>query len=289
MTHLVIGASGQVGAALVRELKRKDWDVVGTFYSHPDTGTARHFLDISDRAAVDRFIHRVDPIRVWLPAAFTIVDAAGTADEVNLDGVKNVVDAAEKRGTAVIFYSSGYVFDGKSDRPYTTDDPTNPINAYGRQKVCAENIVKHHSNNVIIRTVGVYGHDYARKNFAYRVLDAVSSKESIHVPGDQWMNPIITDDLAELSINLVCLLVRGTIHIAGDTPVTKYQFACDLVKAARLDPKYVIPMSSEELEQASPRPKFCVLDHNEIGKWGERVQPYGESIRQFIHIWKNKK
>lgn len=287
MIHLVIGASGQVGASLVRELKKNEdsSDVVGTFWSNPNVGTAKYFLDVTDENHTLRMIRALSPAIVWLPAYFTNVDYADKYESVNVAGMINVIKAADSCGARLVFYSTGYVFDGKGRLPYITQDIPNPINVYGKQKLSVENYVLANPRNAVIRTMGVYGVDDKRKNFAYRVLDTVSSGQKIYVPSDQWMNPITSENLAECSVDLITLLVSGLIHIAGNTPVTKYQFALDLVKRARLNDGLVIPKTSEQMNQAELRPLWSVLDWREIEKYGTKVKDYGESIKDFVRIY----
>lgn len=286
MVHLVIGASGQVGAALVRELKKSDnWEVVGTFWSNPNTGTAKYFLDVSDKKSVDRMISALSPAVIWLPAYFTNVDYADKARNINVDGMMNVLRSAESTMSRVVFYSSGYVFDGKGKPPYTTKDVPNPINEYAKQKLEVEKMVLQNPRNTVIRTMGVYGVDEKRQNFAYRVLDTVSAGQKIYVPSDQWMNPILASDLAEISVDLVTLLVSGLLHVAGNTPVTKYQFALDLVREAHLNDGLVIPKTSEQMNQSAPRPKWSVLDWKEVEGWGAQVRDYHKSIKEFVRIY----
>lgn len=288
LNQLVIGASGQVGAALVRELLKSDnWRVFGTFWSNPNTGTAKYFLDVTDKVGVDRMINTLRPVVVWLPAYFTNVEYAEKYRTVNVDGMLNVLQAAESVNARVVFYSSGYVFDGESGQPYRTDDIPNPINEYARQKLEVEKATLLGPRNTVIRTMGVYGVDEKRMNFAYRVLDTVASGETIYVPSDQWMNPITSDNLAEISVDLVTLSVHGILHIAGDHPVTKYQFAQDLVRNAGMGfkDKLIVPKTSDEMNQHALRPMWSVLDWKEIEKYGSRVKDYRKSIQEFVKIY----
>ena len=59
MRALVIGASGQVGAALMQALRARGHDAVGTYAHHPVDGLAA--LDITDGGAVERAIQDARP------------------------------------------------------------------------------------------------------------------------------------------------------------------------------------------------------------------------------------
>ena len=72
MRAFVIGASGQVGAALLRALAQRGHDATGTYGHHPAGDLAQ--LDITDHAAVGRTVAAARPDWVFCPAGLTHVD-----------------------------------------------------------------------------------------------------------------------------------------------------------------------------------------------------------------------
>jgi dTDP-4-dehydrorhamnose reductase len=57
----------------------------------------------------------------------------------------------------MIHYSTDYAFDGTKTTPYTEDDPTCPINVYGRTKLAGEQAIQAASIQLLIlRTGWVY-------------------------------------------------------------------------------------------------------------------------------------
>ena len=103
-------------------------------------------VDIRDRMAVEGCVAELVPEGVIHAAAWTDVDAAeaneAAAYAVNADGARNVARAAARAGAALVYVSTDYVFDGTLDRDYTEDDPTAPIDAYGRTKRAGEVAVR---------------------------------------------------------------------------------------------------------------------------------------------------
>jgi dTDP-4-dehydrorhamnose reductase len=83
------------------------------------------------------------------------------------------------------------VFDGVKKDPYTELDKPSPINDYGMCKMEVEGMVLN-SAGLVIRTVGVFGND--PKNFMTQVL-SIKAYDSLHVPDDQYLNPIWGQDL----------------------------------------------------------------------------------------------
>ena len=92
---------------------------------------------------------------------------ADLAHRINVQGPLACARAAGKIGAKFVYFSTEYVFDGRSG-PYTEESPVNPINVYGRSKADAETaLALTHPSALIIRTTVVYGFDRQGKNFGF--------------------------------------------------------------------------------------------------------------------------
>ena len=127
---LVLGDSGQLGTAF-RSILGGD----AVYLDQPE-------IDLSK---VDTVYERVSTSRADLIincAAYTAVDRAesepGIAHAVNADAVCEMSRAAGDNGARFVTFSTDYVFDGTSTKPYVESDETDPINAYGRSKRIGE-------------------------------------------------------------------------------------------------------------------------------------------------------
>lgn len=60
---------------------------------------------------------------------------------LNVDLLTRLAEAAAAHGFHLIHVSTDYVFDGSSP-PYAPDAAPNPLNAYGRQKLEAEEVLR---------------------------------------------------------------------------------------------------------------------------------------------------
>ena len=117
MRALVIGASGLVGAELMRVLELQGESATGTYLSRPCGGI---YLDVRDAKSVHEQVLDLRPEVVFLPT-----NISGGADycESNpeearalfIDGTRNVLNAAKELDAKVVFFSSDYIFDGKKD------------------------------------------------------------------------------------------------------------------------------------------------------------------------------
>ena len=190
MKALVIGASGQVGGALLQVLAARGHAAVGTYRQHAQPGLVA--LDTADSAAVEQLLERVQPNWIFYPAGLSWVDLCERESErcfvENVRWPVAVAERAARQGAGFVYYSSEYVFDGEAG-PYDEQAVPRPVNAYGRSKLAAEQeLLDVNSAVVLVRTTVVYGPEFQKKNFVYQLVSKVSQGESIMVPNDQNLN-----------------------------------------------------------------------------------------------------
>ena len=173
---------------------------------------------------------------------------------INVQGSLNVIKATQRIGAQLVFYSSDYVFDGKSG-PYQETDQTNPICVYGKQKLEVENLITDLLDDyLILRITIVYGQELQGKNFVTRLINSLKKKETVKVPVDQIGSPTLVNDIAEASCKLVEQNQRGLFHVAGTDVISRYDFALTVAQVFDLDSKYIIPIDTPSLQQPAPRP-----------------------------------
>jgi dTDP-4-dehydrorhamnose reductase len=235
-TLLVIGASGLVGAAVVRAARLAGHAVDGVSRFDPDP---LRRLDLrkadSVRAAIERGPRRPDAVILCAATSSVVaceVDPTATR-EVNVAGTGTVVDTAAEVGARVVFISSDYVFgDGG---PHTEAESPDPMNEYGRQKVQAEDLVLEHANNVVVRTSQVFGQDSRRANYVLSVVDRLRTGEAVRARADLWGTPTYVRYLAEEIVALATGEPSGLWHIAGPDFVSRFDLAQRTARAFNLD------------------------------------------------------
>ena len=282
----VIGSNGLVGHSLMQYL-----DAIGTFRNCKDNlieGKKYEFLDITEKENVSKFFEKHKPSRVFLAAANPWVDGCENpdTDKVNIYGIENVIAHCQEINAQVVFFSSSYVFEGDSEVPYKHKDDTFPVNRYGRQKETIEKFMKNREGLqwVIIRTVGVFGHEGTPKNFVSQVHRAVTKNQKIYVPSDQTMNPVWSNDLARLAIKLSDRYTREVFHVAGNKCLSKYEFAINI--AYKLGCKkphdLVVGMKSSDMRQLANRPKNGCLDCGQLQARAMSIPNFEKSLWRFV-------
>jgi dTDP-4-dehydrorhamnose reductase len=257
MKALVVGASGQLGAALVALLGSRGIPVTGTHCSQPRPGSMH--LDIRDHDEVRRRLPALAPDLVFLaqntPGGVDFCEAhPEQAAAVIVEGTRHILEAAAQRSSKVVFFSSDYVFDGKSG-PYGEEAAACPVSVYGRAKLEAEELVRAYCHEaLIVRTTAVFSWAPGTKNFAMQVHERLSSGMTLRVPNDQWCNPTLADYLSEACLQLAQSDQRGTFNIVGRDWMPRSEFAVALARAMSLDPALIQAVPTAELGQGARRP-----------------------------------
>ena len=256
MRALVIGASGQVGASLLRILRARGHEATGTHGQVAAPGLTP--LDLTDHAAVARAIDRARPDWVFCPAGLSFVDYCedhvDDAMAVNRDGAAAAASAADRLGAGFIYYSTDYVFDGKGG-PFDEDDLPRPLSVYGRSKHEGEQAVLAVCRRaVVVRTSVVYGPEQQQKNFVYQLRRAAKEGRGFRLAADQKASPSYNPDVAAASVELAEGNRLGVWHIAGSEVVDRYDFGLRISRAFGLDPSRLSSVTTASLNQKAARP-----------------------------------
>jgi len=281
MKSLIIGSQGLVGTALSRNLP-KDKTLCGVQMEAKDKGQV--YIDITKYETLLRVFSNFRPDVVYLAGAISDVNKCedwGTSI-VNVRGSTNVLRLCEMFESTLVFYSSSYVFDGKKASPYSPEDEPNPVQQYGKQKLTMENLISTSElDYLIIRTVGVFGTERKKKNFAKQVISSVFAGKEVHAPTDQYMNPILSDNLAEIAVALVKQQAHGLFHVAGDTCISKFEFARRIAGYFGYENK-IVATTSEEMKQRALRPAMGCLDCSGLLEYDIEIPSLDGGLQTFL-------
>ncbi len=163
---------------------------VFTDRSYTVVGFERASVDITDAASVERTLGKEDPAIVLNAAAYNQVDVAENepvpAFMANALAVRNLAMSCRQLDARFVHFSTDYVFDGTAGRPYTEQDRTHPLGAYGVSKLAGELYAQAYLETpLVIRTSGVFGPGglrTARGNFIELML-RLAAYEAAHSRG----------------------------------------------------------------------------------------------------------
>ena len=159
----------------------------------------RQQLDLTKPDDIRRAIRAIRPEIIVNAAAYTAVDKAetdeATARAINAHAPAVMADEGRNIGAALVHYSTDYVFDGSKSTPYVEDEPTNPINSYGRTKLAGEKAIQQSGvPYLIFRTAWVYAEE--GNNFLLTILRLATQREELRIVCDQIGAPTWSREIA---------------------------------------------------------------------------------------------
>lgn len=285
MKHLVVGASGQIGGAVYKSLLEKNQDVMGTWFSQPARGMRK--LDVNDRSRLFKIVKEAAPDIIYACAGMTNVDRCESEPKesfrVNVVGLANLVEAANRAEAKIVLLSSDYIFDGAKG-PYDVTDLSNPLNVYGYHKVLTEQHVATVAQNfLIVRTTIVYGWEAVGKNFIARLLHKLSQGQKVKVPSDQIGTPTYNRNFSRALIELASKEEQGVFHISGSTSTDRYAFAVRAAQVFGLDSRLIHAVSTADLKQKARRPLKAGLKLDKTREViSTKLLGYEDGLRQML-------
>jgi dTDP-4-dehydrorhamnose reductase len=278
MKAIVLGASGLLGKALMRE-----WT------GDEAVGLTSRDADIRDAGKVAEVLEKARPDWIVLAAAYTNVDECEShpdlAMAVNRDGPLNVARAAKRIGAKLLFISSDYVFDGKKTSPYEAGDARNPQSVYGRSKAEAEvRLLELLPQCCIARTSWLFG--TGAKCFPDTILKLAATRPALDVVIDQRGCPTYSVDLSRTIIGLCRNQASGIVHVTNAGDCSWFEFAREIVKGGGLTTE-VRPVSSQQMARPAPRPAYSVLSPKSLQNYGIVTAAWQDALQRYLQERKN--
>lgn len=213
MKVLVTGVNGQLGHDVVNELTKRGHSAVGVDIDE---------MDITDKKSVDDVIGKTNPDAVIHCAAWTAVDLAEEAENidkvraVNAYGTKYIAQSCRALDCKMIYISTDYVFDGQGNEPWQADcKDYAPLNVYGQTKLEGELAVAGTLDKYfIVRIAWVFGVN--GKNFIKTMLNVGKTHDTVMVVNDQIGTPTYTYDLARLLVDMIETEKYGYYHATNE-------------------------------------------------------------------------
>ncbi len=275
MKILVTGSDGLIGTNILPYLA-KDFEII--------PATEKQW-DILDTEQGEKTFRTVKPDVLINLAAITNVDGCEGATElayrVNAEGAGVIAKLCRKHDVKLLHFSTDYVFDGTSRRPYTEEDAPNPLSVYGRSKLLGENnVIKNHPSSLILRTEWVYGK--GGDNFITKVTKIAREKGKAEVVDDQTGAPTFAQDLAEPVKLLLTQNKSGIYHITNSGACTWFQFAKTIFSILHIDVP-CLPISSDDIAWRARRPAYSVLDCSKLkNDTGLSMRHWQEALTQYL-------
>jgi dTDP-4-dehydrorhamnose reductase len=277
MRVLIVGSLGMLGSDLMSAVS----------VSHDVIGLDLPKLDVTNADQCRTVTGEIKPDVIINSAAMTDVDGCESDEKkalrVNGYGAGNLASAAAEIRALFVHYSTDYVFDGSKKSAYTETDPTSPLNAYGRSKLLAEELIPCCCQNfLILRTSWLFGRN--GKNFVRTILHAAREKRALRVINDQRGCPTSTQDLASQTVKMIDAGCRGIYHVTNSGSCTWYQLAAGSVEWAKIEGVAVHPVTTAEFPRPARRPENSVMANARLEREGlPLMRPWPIAVREYIN------
>ena len=266
MKILLLGGNGQVG----RELRRSLLALGDVIVATRDGEGGNAIADFDQPQSLAALIETIAPDVVVNAAAYTAVDKAETdgvaAFRINAEAPAAIAQACARGDALLVHYSTDYVFDGRSTRPYLEDDTTAPLGVYGASKLAGEQAIRNSgARHAILRTAWVYAAH--GKNFLLTMLRLAGDRDELRVVADQFGAPTPAAWIADATSALLRhgVAESGTWHLTTQGHTSWHGFASCIIGEAHalgLLPRktVVLPITTADYPTPAQRPAYSVLD-----------------------------
>jgi len=255
MKYLITGRNGQLARAFTRKFEARSTD-----FSAPDESQ----LDITNSVNVMEAVAAYKPDVIINCAAYNLVDKAEQEHEkvfaVNAAGPKYLARAAGKHKAVLVHFGSDYVFDGtKENGLYTEDDPTSPLNEYGKSKLSGEDLAGETGGNFLVfRLSWVYGD--GQQNFIYKLTEWAKHSEYLKIACDEFSVPTAADTAVDITLRSLDAGIRGLYHLTNTGFCSRYEWATFIIKQLGIQ-KFIRPVSMDTFNLPARRPKFSAMSN----------------------------
>ena len=267
---LITGANGQLGMELKRlfDSGTDNVKVLLSLFPHVFYTDITE-LDICNTDAVKQYVIANKIGLIINCAAYTAVDKAEddteNAHRINGEAPGILAEAASETGASLIHISTDYVFNGRSNVPYTERDQTSPQSVYGRTKLAGEYaIASSGCSYVILRTAWLYS--AFGNNFVKTILRLASERDTLNVVFDQTGTPTNAADLASVIVTIASRVNDcscSIYHYSNEGVCSWYDFATEIVNYYGLKCK-IMPVNSDMFPSKAIRPVYSVLNKGKI-------------------------
>lgn len=277
MKILGTGLSGLVGSRVVELLLKN-----------------HTFTDLSLETGVD--IMKFDDVKeriegnpapwIFHFAAYTNVQEAEkekeTAWKINVEATENIVAVAKSTGKKVVYVDTDYAFDGKK-QSYSEEDVPNPLGWYAKTKYeGAKRVLALGENALVIRIANPYrANPVGKKDFVHKMLERLSSGQTLVGPTDQLFVPTFIDDIATALETLLNQNAHGVFHVVGSSALSPYDAALLVAKTWGF-PETLVQKTTfaEFFKDRAPIPRYAALTNDKVHSLGVRMRTFPEGLQE---------
>ena len=271
MKIFIVGISGLLGLNTSLQLS-KSHQVAGCYNTNPISidGVEVFDIDITHNNPLDSILASIKPDLIINTVALTNVefceDNPELAHNLNAEAAKYIAEIAHSLHIKLVHVSTDHVFDGENPWRNETDN-THPLNVYASTKLLAEKQVSEICPESLIIRTNFFGWGPSnRQSFSDWIIQSIHNDKKLTMFTDVMFTPIITDELINITMQLVNIGAHGLFHISGKDRISKYDFALCLAEVFEYKTDNIIPISVDDFKFKATRPKDMSLNTTKASK-----------------------
>lgn len=229
MKILVLGASGLVGKALLKELS-SSFTVYGTYHQSKLSLKNDQQLqwNITDCKRILDWIEEINPQ--------IIISCLRGAFDIQLEVHNQIIQKIKSTKTKLLFCSTTNVFDGEITKHHAEDDTPLATSDYGQFKIQCEKLIQSElgEQGVILRLPMVWGDNSPRLK---EIKDKISSSIEIEAYENIYLNHASDQRIAKQIRSIIENDLTGIFHLATTDIDSQFSFIYKLVQSLGTDVK----------------------------------------------------
>jgi dTDP-4-dehydrorhamnose reductase len=262
---LVTGASGQLGAYMLRELRGTESVIAWSGSTGGELfGFPLHRVDLGDPDAVTAAFGQARPEVIlhagaWAKVGDCVRDPV-RAKRVNTSGTVLLAEQAAAARARLVLVSTDLIFDGEH-APYGEESPPSPLSVYGKTKAAAEAVVRTVPGALVARVSLLFGPSLSgRPSFFDEQAAALCEGRRLTLFADEWRTPLDLRTAARALLAVAQSDLGGIIHIGGPQRLSRLEMGLRLANFLGVDGSGIISASRTSVSGTEPRPCDTSLD-----------------------------
>jgi dTDP-4-dehydrorhamnose reductase len=273
---IVLGAAGQLGETIVARFGS----------SMPMIAVTRSALDLTNAADVRRYMTERRPRAIVNCAGFNQVDLAEdepeTAMEANAFAVQTLARAAEDIDAVLVQFSSDFVFDGNTDRPYHEGDRPGPMSVYAASKLLGEWFAADARAHYILRVESLFGGVSRLKSSLDRIIEAIAAGKHVRVFVDRIVSPSYAWDVANATQQLLTLRPPSGVYHCVNTGAATWQQVAEEIRRQLNSNALLEPVSVADVALPAARPRYCALSNIKLREAGIVMPTWQDAVERCL-------
>jgi dTDP-4-dehydrorhamnose reductase len=279
MRVAVVGAGGQLGAAVVHEFQ-------GRGEVMPIT---RQTVDITDAAALTRLVESARPNVIVNCAAYNAVDAAEDhpvdALQVNGFALRTLARAARTIDATLVHYGSDFVFDGAGSEPYTETDHPNPKSVYAASKLVGDWFALEAPRGYVLRVESLFGAAPGGprpRGTVASLVENLRHGRQVTLFHDRTVSPTYIPDAARATRALIeSQAAPGLYHCVNSGFCTWLEFGEEAARLLGVQPD-LKAVSMRDVTMRAARPLYCAMSNRKLAAAGVTMPSWQDALRRFV-------